>query len=87
MDKADLKTNAVNAVTGAVVDATKRIVGSITSQGGVEVSLGGGRAPELIVDEHFERIRQLAAGASVQPGPLDQTLSLLADFLWDISDL
>lgn len=87
VDKADLKTNAVNAVTGAVVDATKRIVGSITSQGGVEVSLGGGRAPELIVDEHFERIRQLAAGASGQPGPLDQTLALLAEFSRELADL
>jgi type VI secretion system protein ImpL len=77
----------VAAVTEAVSDATKNIVGRIA--GGVPAAAlnRGGRAPELVVDEHFVRLRQLVGAAAGQPAPIDQTLALLGEFSKELADL
>jgi type VI secretion system protein ImpL len=79
--------SGVAAVTDAVTDATKNLVGSIV--GGVPAAALGSRAraPELVVDEHFARLRQTVAAAPGQPAAIDQTMALLGEFAKELAEM
>jgi len=76
---ASLKTAGTKAVTDAVVDSTKKMLGGILG-GAAKVDPAAPKRPETVVDEHFRELRALAAGKEGSPPQIDAIIARLREF-------
>ncbi len=73
------KSTATKAATDAVVDTTKKVLGSLLGGAAAKVDVGPKR-PEAVVDDHFRSLRMLAAAPEGGgAAPIDGVIAGLAE--------